>query len=154
MIMKKLTILLALSTLLAAAPYKVGESVMPLSLNDQFGKRHSLKVMPKTLVMAFEKGTAAMVNEYLAAKDKTYLSNNKAAFVAEISQMPRFITESFALPKMRKYPHTILLIDDEEQGLKYPYQENKVTVMKFNGNFLSGIKFVATQEELKSAIEQ
>lgn len=152
--MKNLVTLLALCGLLAAAPYKVGESVTPLSLNDQFGKRHSLKVMPKTLIMAFEKGSAAMVNDYLAAKEKGYLASHKAAFVAEISQMPRFITESFALPKMRKYPHTVLLIENEEQGLKYPYQEDKVTVMKFNGNFLSGVSFVSTPQELKAAIEQ
>lgn len=152
--MKKVALLLAFCTLLSAAPYKVGEVVAPLSLNDQFGKLHVFKEMPKTVVMAFEKGTATTVNEYLATKDKSYLSTHKAAFIAEISQMPRFITQAFALPKMRKYPYTVLLIDDEEQGLKYPYQENKITVMKFNGNILSAVQFAGTPQELQSAIEQ
>lgn len=152
--MKKGIVLLLVSLTLWAAPYKIGQSVMPLDMNDQFGKRVTLKTMPKTLVMAFEKGTGATVNEYLNAQEKGYLAKNKAAFVADISGMPKFITESFALPKMRKYTHTVLLIQDEEQGLNFPYQEDKITVMKFRGNFLTKIDFISTPDELKKAIEQ
>jgi len=152
--MKKVIILLMVALSVWAAPYKVGQSVMPLDLNDQFGKRLTLKAMPKTLIMAFEKGTGATVNEYLTVQEKGYLSKNKAAFVADISQMPKFITESFALPKMRKYTHTVLLIQDEEQGLNFPYQEDKITVMKFRGNFLTKVEFIETTAELKKAIEQ
>jgi hypothetical protein len=152
--MKKVIIVLFLAFSVWAAPYKVGQSVMPLDLSDQFGKRITLKVMPKTLIMAFEKGTGATVNEYLTVQEKGYLAKNKAAFVADISQMPKFITESFALPKMRKYTHRVLLIQDEEQGLDFPYQEGKITIMKFRGNFLTKVDFVTTADELKKAIEQ
>lgn len=152
--MKKVIILLLVTLSVWAAPYKVGQSVMPLDLNDQFGKRVTLKAMPKTLIMAFEKGTGATVNEYLTVQEKGYLAKNKAAFVADISQMPKFITESFALPKMRKYTHTVLLIQDEVQGLNFPYQEDKITVMKFRGNFLTKVEFISTAAELKKAIEQ
>ncbi|WP_310438715.1 hypothetical protein [Sulfuricurvum sp.] len=152
--MKKVIILLFVALSMWAAPYKVGQSVMPLDLNDQFGKRYTLKAMPKTLIMAFEKGTGATVNEYLTVQEKGYLAKNKAAFVADISQMPKFITESFALPKMRKYTHTVLLIQDEEQGLNFPAQEDKITVMKFRGNFLTKVEFISTPAELKKAIEQ
>lgn len=152
--MKKVTAVLLMALSLWGAPYKVGHSVMPLDLNDQFGKRYTLKVMPKTLVMAFEKGTGATVNEYLSTQEKGYLAKNKAAFVADISQMPKFITETFALPKMRKYNHTVLLIQDEEQGNNFPYQEDKITVMKFRGNFLTKVDFISTADELKKAIEQ
>lgn len=152
--MKKVIAVLLLGLSVWGAPYKVGQSVMPLDLNDQFGKRYTLKAMPKTLIMAFEKGTGMTVNEYLNTQEKGYLAKNKAAFVADISQMPKFITESFALPKMRKYNHTVLLIQDEEQGLNFPYQEDKITVMKFRGNFLTKIDFISTADELKKAIEQ
>lgn len=152
--MKTVIILLLAALSIWAAPYKVGQSVMPLDLNDQFGKRVTLKTMPKTLIMAFEKGTGSTVNEYLTAQEKGYLAKNKALFVADISQMPKFITESFALPKMRKYTHTVLLIQDEVQGLNFPYQEDKITVMKFRGNFLTKVEFIETAEQLKKAIEQ
>lgn len=140
--------------ILFAAPYKTGQTVSPIEVNDQFGKHHVLKMMPRTLIMAFDKGTGTTVNEYLAAQDKGYLDKHGAAFIADISQMPRFVTEMFALPKMRKYPHTVLLIEDEEQGLKYPYQEDKITMMTFEGNVLKSIDFVTTAAELKKAIEK
>lgn len=152
--MKKVIMILLAALSLAAAPYKVGQSVLPLDLNDQFGKRVTLKVMPKTLIMAFEKGTGATVNEFLTVQEKGYLAKNKAAFVADISQMPKFITESFALPKMRKYTHRVLLIQDEQQGLNFPAQEGKITIMKFRGNFLTKIDFVDNEADLKQAIEQ
>lgn len=152
--MKKIVMAVLAAASIWAAPYSVGQSVSPLDLNDQFGKRHSLKVMPHTLIMAFEKGTGATVNEYLAAQGKGYLTKVNAAFIADISQMPNFITQAFALPKMRKYPHVVLLIQDEEQGLKFPAEEDKITVMKFRGNFLTKIEFVTTAAEIKQAIEQ
>lgn len=154
MVMRKVMVLLVLAMSLFAAPYKMGQSVMPLDLSDQHGKRYKMKVMPKTLIMAFEKGTGATVNEYLTVQDKDYLKKNNAAFVADISLMPKFVTESFALPKMRKYTHTVLLIRDEEQGLRFPAEEEKITVMKFRGNFLTKIEFITTEAELKAAIEK
>jgi len=152
--MKKIIVFALLAMSLFGTPYKMGQSVMPLDLQDQFGKRTTLKAMPKTLIMAFEKGTGATVNEYLVTQDKGYLKKNNAAFVADISQMPNFITEAFALPKMRKYAHTVLLIRDEEQGSRFPAEEEKITVMKFRGNFLTQIQFISTTAELKQAIEQ
>lgn len=152
--MKQIMVLFLMVLSLWSAPYKVGQSVMPLDLSDQYGKRYTLKAMPKTLIMAFEKSTGATVNEYLTVQEKGYLTKNKAAFVADISQMPKFITESFALPKMRKYSHTVLLIQDEQQGLNFPAQEDKITVMKFRGNFLTKVEFIETAEQLKKAIEQ
>ena len=95
-----------------------------------------------------------MVNEYLAAQGKGYLARYNAAFIADISQMPNFITKAFALPKMQKYPHTVLLIQDEELGLKFPAEEEKVTVMTFKGNFLRSVQYVDSAAELKQVIEQ
>lgn len=152
--MKKIVALALLAMSLLAAPYKVGEQVSALSLTDQHGESLGMKVMPKVLIMAFEKGTGATVNEYLLTQEKDYLAKNNASFVADISQMPNFVTEMFALPKMRKYPHTVLLIRDEEQGLRFPSQEGQITVMNFQDNVLTKVEFVDTTAELKAAIEK
>lgn len=152
--MKKTLLLMLMALSIWAAPYKVGQSVPPLDLPDQFGKRTVLKEMPKTLIMAYEKGTSAIVNDFLNGQDGGYLKKYNAAFVADISGMPNFITEAFALPKMRKFPYPVLLIRDEEQGLKFPGEEAKITIMKFSGNVLSGISYVSSPEQLKAAIEQ
>lgn len=136
-----------------AVPYTVGQTVSSLELEDQHGNHTTLNVMPQTLIIAYEKGTGATVNEYLNAQDKGYLKKHNAAFIADISQMPSLVTTLFALPKMRKYIHTVLLIRDE-QGLKFPSQEDKITVMKFQDNLLTQVTFITTTAQLKAAIEQ
>lgn len=135
------------------APYRVGESIVPLSLEDQFGKKHSMKTMPKTLILAFEKNAGMMANEYLASQEAGYLTRYKAALVADISQMPKFVAESFALPKIRKYAHPVLLIRDEEFGMKFPAEEDKLTIFRFEGNTLASIRYITTAAELKEVIE-
>ncbi len=152
--MKKVIMFALLAMSLYAAPYKLGQSVMPLDLEDQFGKKSTMNVMPKTLIMAFEKGTGATVNEYLTVQEKGYLKKYDAGFVADISHMPNFITKVFALPKMRKYTHTVLLIRDEEQGLRFPAEDGKITVMTFRGNVVTSVEYVITANELKAAIEK
>jgi hypothetical protein len=137
-----------------ADPYTVGQSVSSLELEDQHGNHTTLTAMPKTLIMAYEKGTGATVNEYLNAQDKEYLNKYNAVFIADISQMPGLVTKLFALPKMRKYIHTVLLIQDEHQGLQFPSKEEKITVLKFQDNVLTQVTFITTADELKAAIEQ
>ena len=38
----------------------------------------------------------------------------------------------FALPKMRRYPHTIILADEENLLARFPTTEKKATVLKLN----------------------
>ncbi|MFA6189511.1 MAG: hypothetical protein WC680_09580 [Sulfuricurvum sp.] len=152
--MKKALILMLMVLSIWAVPYKVGQSVAPLDFQDQFGKRTVFKEMPKTVIMAFEKGTSGTVNDFLNAQDVGYLKKFNAVYVADISGMPNFITEVFALPKMRKFTYPVLLIRDEEQGLKFPGEEKKITIMKFQGNTLTDISYVSTPAQIKAAIEQ
>lgn len=152
--MKKVILSMMFAISVWAVPYTVGQTVSPLELEDQHGNHTTLQAMPKTLIMAYEKGTGATVNEYLNAQDKGYLKKYNAVFIADISQMPGLVTKLFALPKMRKYIHTVLLIRDEQQGLRFPSKEEKITVMKFQDNLLKEVKFITTTAELKAAIEQ
>jgi hypothetical protein len=152
--MKKVLLLLVISLSVWAASYKVGQTVPTLDFSDQFGKRVVLKEMPQTVILAYEKGTSAVVNDFLKTQDGTYLQKYDAVYVADISGMPSFVTEVFALPKMRKFAYSVLLIRDEEQGHKFPSEEGKVTVMKSKGNMVTSITYVTTSEQLKAAIEQ
>lgn len=152
--MKKIMMFALMAMSLWGAPYGVGMRVSSLDLSDQFGEKHPLKTMPKTLIMVFEKETAAAVNEYLVVQEKNYLSTHNSLLIADISQMPSFVAEAFALPKLRKLPHSVLLIRDEEEGLKFPAQEGKITVMKFADDTITSITFLSSIAELKEVIEQ
>lgn len=152
--MKKALFLLISCVIAWAAPYQIGEPVKALTLEDQFGKKHTLKEYPRTVVMAFEKETAATANDLFGSQKNDYLSEHHALYIADISPMPSFIAEAFALPKMRKYPYAILLIRDEETGLKFPAAEGKITILRMEGNAIRSIEYAATAEELKAAVEK
>jgi hypothetical protein len=152
--MKKVFLTLLIAMSVWAVGYKAGDTVPPIDFPDQFGKRAIFNEMPQTLILTYEKGTSATVNDFLATQDGAYLQKHNAVYIADISGMPNFITEVFALPKMRKFAYPVLLIRDEEQGLKFPGEEGKVTVMKLKGNFVSSVTYVSTPEQLKVAIEQ
>lgn len=151
--MKKVLLFLLITLSMWAASYNVGQTVPPLNFPDQFGKITVFKEMPQTFIFTREKGTSAIVNDFLKTQDGAYLQKYNAVYVADISGMPNFITEVFALPKMRKYPYSVLLIRDESQ-VKFPGEEGKVTVMKLKGNMVTSISYVSIPEQLKAAIEQ
>lgn len=143
-----------LSLNLWGVPYTVGSTVEPIVLEDPFGVKHNLITMPELFILAFEKETSAVVNECLSKQENTYLSSHKAKYIADISQMPTFVADAFALPKMRKYPYPMLLIRDEEVGLKFPAQEQKITLIRLRGNVIQKIEYVSSVDELKTAIEK
>lgn len=152
--MKQALLFLMIALSVWAIPYKVGQTVPALDLSDQFEKKEVLNEMPQTLIFTCEKGASATVNDFLKTQDGAYLQKYNTVYVADISGMPSFITEVFALPKMRKFAYSVLLIRDEQQGLKFPREEGKVTVMKLKGDLLTSIAYVSTSEQLKAAIEQ
>jgi hypothetical protein len=47
----------------------------------------------------------------------------------------------FALPKMKKYSHQIILGDDAELIAKFPVTAGKVTVLALTGGKVSSIKY-------------
>ena len=55
----------------------------------------------------------------------------------------------FALPKMKKYPHRILLGDDEHLLDRIPTQNGKLTVLEFgDDNRISRIRFMDPKHDL------
>lgn len=141
--MKKIIILIAISIIAFGSEYKVGDSISPMKLVDQFGVLHSLDKTPNTIIMTFEKEPTSKVHKFLANKPKDYLISNNATFVAEISQMPAFVTKMFAIPAMRKYNHPVLLINDENVGERFPAQDDKITIIKSENGKIKSISFVS-----------
>ncbi len=146
--MRKLIILIAMSMVAFGSEYKVGDTISPMKLVDQFGVLHSLDRTPKTIIMTFEKEPSSKVHKFLANKPKDYLTANGATFIAEISQMPKFVSKMFALPAMRKYNHPVLLISDENVGERFPAQDDKITIIKSENGQIKSINFVSNISSL------
>lgn len=149
---KKILLLLAFTTYLLANSFNVNDTVATISLPDQFDKIHTINGETKTLIVSFEKGTGAEINDFLGAQDPTFLETHHAAYIANISEMPSLITKFFAMPKMKKYKYPVLLINDESDT-RFDAQEGKSTVYKLENGLIKEISFISTQEEITKAFE-
>ncbi len=142
---KKIVILFLFSTLLFSNSFELKQKINSFRLLDQFDKTHLVNNEISTIIVSFEKGTGADVNEFLSSKRADFLEKNKAVFIANISAMPSFITKMFALPKMKKYHHTILLIYDENDD-RFLQKENKSTVYKLEKGFIKSIRYIEQKD--------
>ena len=106
-------------------------------------RRHRLRAFFVVAGIAF--GVAAMLtvlavvlgaigkaaNRYFSEQGAAYLPAEEAVFIANIYGMPG-IGSLFAMPKMRKYPHRIMIADEEGLLDFLPQENGAVTVFELN----------------------
>ncbi len=115
----------------ATAKYKVGSEVKTFQAKDKTGKPYTFKKGTKFLLISFDMKTGKKANKVLNAKGAAYLGSKKAVYIANIYGMPK-IGRAFALPKMRRYAHPIILADAKDLLAPFPMQKKKVTVLKLS----------------------
>jgi hypothetical protein len=143
-------LLLALMLLPGTRPaelLKVGDSIPKFVAKDQHGVTYEFKPITRVLFIAFEMSTGKEANRVLEKKGATFLHDAKAVFISNIHGMPA-IGRAFALPKMRKYPHRIILADEEKLLDPFPKQKDRVTVLTLDSNIkIKSIKFWDPEKE-------
>ncbi len=145
--MKKIlfTVLLSLATF--ANALNIGDATPSFQIKDQFKKDNVIKADTKIILFAGDKGMSEVLRDYLKPKGKGFLESKKAYYMADISGMPSLIAKFFALPKMKKYPFSILLVD-EEQTKSFDKKEDNITVYTIKDGKVSDIKYIKTAKEL------
>jgi hypothetical protein len=111
-----------------AAPLAVGDAVPVFSAPDQHGKEFIFTNGVQYLLVATEMACGKAANQKLAAQRAGYLETNAAAYLLDIHLMPA-VARVFALPKMRKYPQRIVLVESAETLAALPTQPGRVTVL-------------------------
>jgi len=126
------------------ADFKVGDTLPSITLEDQFEKESTVGEKDRLLIMAFEKDISVVVNEYLKTQEGSFLETHHAKYISDISTMPSIITSMFALPKMKKYPFSVMLINDKF-GEQFNRQEGKITVYTLKKHKIKEIRYVTPQ---------
>jgi predicted transcriptional regulator len=144
---KKLLITAFLGLTLFANPLTTGQSLPTLKIKDQFEKEFTIDSNIKTIIFSASKTEGTTIKEFLLTKDKDYLTTNKAVYVADITGMPSIITSLVAMPKMKAYPFSVLLVDDSNKGL-FPVKEDMISIISLDSGKITDVKYVKTAEEL------
>ena len=140
--MKKLLLISVLLTITLFADFKVGDILPDITLQDQFGKTMKVTANDSLLLLTFEKEVAIQTADLLKNKPKGYLQAHHIKYISDISKMPSFITSMFALPKMKKYPFSVMLIENK-LGRDFAKEAGKLTVYKLKKQKITEIQFVA-----------
>ena len=124
-----------------AAPYEKGADVEAFKAEDQYGTAFTFQPSAtKFLLVSHDMDTGKKANAALTALGKDHLPGKKAVYVANINGMPG-IGRMFAIPKMKKYSHRIILGDDAALIAKFPQQAGKVTVLTRSGGKVQSIAY-------------
>ncbi len=129
------------SSLTWADVYEKGSKVTEFQANDQHGNAFTFDAAStKYLLVSFDMETGKKANAALSAQGAEFLTKQNAVYVANIHGMPG-IGRFFAMPKMRKYPHRIVLGDDANLLTPYPQQAGKVTVLTLSRGTVQDIRY-------------
>ena len=140
--------LTVLGTALAlAAPYETGQRLEAFQAKDQHEQAFALQpAATRFLLVSHDMETGKKVNAQLTARGKDFLAGKKAVYLANIFGMPG-IGRLFALPKMRKYAHQIILGDDAALIARFPQQPGKATVLALTDGKVQSISYWSPDTE-------
>ena len=128
----RLTLLIGLFAICSAAAaelLKEGGVIPEIVAKDQHGTAYTFTNGTAYLLIALDMDSAKAANQKLAAEGSGFLEKHNAAYLMDIHPMPG-IAKFFALPKMRKYPQRIILIETANTMNWVPTKANHVTVLK------------------------
>jgi hypothetical protein len=111
-----------------AAPLAVGGAIPKIDAKDQNGAAYVFTNGTAFLFIATEMASAKAANQKLTALGAGYLEKHHAAYLMDIHTMPA-IARFFALPKLRKYPQRIVLIETAGSMDWVPVKADHVTVL-------------------------
>lgn len=133
-----------------AKPYVVGDAFVAFTTIDQHDKPFTYEGGVQRIVISFEMGAGKSANTYLEQQGADFLTSRHTLFIANIHGMPG-IARKFAMPKMRKYPHRILLADAEHFLDRYPQKDGCLTVLKLDDTgHITAINFFGKKEATRA----
>ncbi len=124
-----------------AGPYQTGDMVKAFTAKDQHEQAYTFDAKAtRYLLVSHDMETGKKANGALTVLGKDHLSSKKAVYIANIHGMPG-VGRMFALPKMKKYNHRIVLGDDAAWIANIPEQKGKVTVLGLETGKVRSIQY-------------
>jgi len=136
----------------AAEPAKVGSSLAPRTLEDQYGEAHSLDESVRIVVFHRDMQAGDLLKAALADTSGEQLAELGVAYLADIAGMPRLVARLFALPAMRRRAYPMWLDRDGTQTADLPSQPGRVTVLRLELLKVTAVEFLEAAPELRAAL--
>ena len=138
------------------AKIAVGKSLTNLSLKDQFDKVHTLGATTSKVVLALDKESAHICNDFFITQTPEYLSEHNTQFIADVSAAPSLIRSMFIMPGLRDFKHTVLILDDKAEAASFRsgLDSTKIIIAHIKDGTITSLQTLASAQELQEAIEK
>ncbi len=152
--MKRIPAILLTTLSGTALALEPGERLMPFALQDQFEQTARLTDTTKLVLVASSRTAAGIVDEAIKDQPKGYLEARNALYVADVSQMPSFITSWFLVPSMRSANYRILLDWDSSVAPDHLEQDGKVLWLQLSQREILEQQTFTSATALREALER
>ncbi len=145
--------LAAVSFVATAAPLATGATLQPFIIDDQHGKPGQVDEHTRVLMFSRDMTANKLAKAAFGAKPAPYLDTAHAMYLIDVSGMPKFVTNTFAIPKMQKYVYRIFLDRDATKTTALPSQKKLVTVVHLDHLKVTSIEYAGSADALARAVQ-
>jgi len=149
-------LLLAVSVCVASVwadePYKEGEQMAEIVLEDQHGETGTIDGDTRQVLFTRDMDAGDVVKAALAHDGAALLEAGGTVYLADISGMPSLVRYLFALPKLRKREYLMLLDFDGEATRRIPGKSGSATLIGLDGLKITGFRYLADTDEVTAAL--
>ncbi len=138
--MKYLILTLCLPFMLFANSLQEGAFMQPLVIKDQHEKNVIISADTKEIIVAFTQAQGTAIKAFLEA-NPNYLAEHHAVYLMDATAVPSMVMSIFMMPKFKKYPYSIGLLEKEKDVAVFPKKEERMTVLSLDKFKITNVSF-------------
>jgi hypothetical protein len=144
---------ITLAPWVVASPLAVGDTLAPITISDQHGQSATLDENTRVLLFSRDMTANKLAKAAFLSKPAQYLAEAKTMYLIDVSGMPSFVTNNFAIPKMKKYPYRIFLDREASMTANLPSQKAQITVLHLDHLKVQSIEYLRDASALIRTVE-
>jgi len=126
--------------MLFANSLQEGAFMQPLVIKDQHEKNVIISVDTKEIIVAFTQAQGTAIKAFLEA-NPNYLAEHHAVYLMDATAVPSMVMSIFMMPKFKKYPYSIGLLEKEKDVAVFPKKEERMTVLSLDKFKITNVSF-------------
>lgn len=117
-----------------------GSTIPPMQIKDQFDKNIVITAQTQQIIVAFSKEEGEKVKHFLEA-NPNYLHEKNAFYMMDVTPVPGMVMSMFMLPKFKKYPYSVGMLEDEKVVEQFPKKDKFITLLSLENFKIIAIEF-------------
>lgn len=152
-ILLSLCLTMLVSPMIQASEYAVGDTLKPISLQDQHEAAMVLDTSAKYLLFGRSMKGGEIIKTALEGRDNQALQQASIFYLADISGMPSLIAKFVAIPQMRDLSFSIALDKEGEISKLLPAAKDAASLISLDQLTITKLQYFDDAEALKQALK-